>query len=134
MRDALLKGGDSGASIVPGKPDESPLLRRLTHEDDPGMPYKKDKLSAATIALFRQWILEGAPYDRPLFGDAGEAAGGEMIVKDSDRRFWSFAPLRRIQIADDSGCRVGANAGRSFHPRRQEVQEAKSAPEARGRR
>ena len=97
-RDALLKGGDSGASIIPGKPDESPLLRRLTHEDDPGMPYKKDKLSAPTIALFRQWILEGRRHDQPLSAMPAKQASGEMIVKDSDRQFWSFAPLRRIQI------------------------------------
>ena len=96
-RNALLKGGDSGASIVPGMPDESALYRRLTHEDDPGMPYKKDKLPAATIALFRQWIVEGAPYDGPLATSPTKSAASEMIVKASDRRFWSFAPLRKTE-------------------------------------
>src|SRR5918994_1682835 len=36
-REGLLRGGDSGPSIVPGKPKESPLLEALRHEG-PEMP------------------------------------------------------------------------------------------------
>jgi hypothetical protein len=32
-RAALLKGGKSGAAIVPGKPAESLLIRRITQDD-----------------------------------------------------------------------------------------------------
>jgi hypothetical protein len=33
-RDALLKGGDSGPAIVPGKPDDSLVLKALSHEGE----------------------------------------------------------------------------------------------------
>src|SRR5215218_11337217 len=31
-RAGVLKGGDSGPAVVPGKPDESPMLDALRHE------------------------------------------------------------------------------------------------------
>jgi hypothetical protein len=129
-RNALLKGGDSGPSIVPGKPDESPLFRRLTHEDDPGMPYKREKLPAPTIALFRQWIIEGAPYDQPLATTPAKQPGGERIVKDSDRRFWSFAPLQKTEpptIQDATWARTPVDR---FIRAAQESKNLTPAPEA----
>src|SRR6266545_3987529 len=33
-RDALRKGGDSGPGLVPGKPEQSLLLRALRHADE----------------------------------------------------------------------------------------------------
>jgi mono/diheme cytochrome c family protein len=54
------------AAIVPGKPDESEILRRiLSHDADEVMPppkAKKPKLTSAQIDLLRQWITEGAGY------------------------------------------------------------------------
>jgi mono/diheme cytochrome c family protein len=56
-----LAGGDSGAAIRPGKPTESPLLRKVT-SDDPAeqMPPKGGRLSAAEVATLRDWIAQGA--------------------------------------------------------------------------
>src|SRR4051812_11002972 len=45
-RPALLKGGDGGPAVVPGKPDESPLIRAVRYDhDDLQMP-PKQKLPA----------------------------------------------------------------------------------------
>ena len=59
---------DEGAAIVPGKPEESALLRRLTTTDpDLVMPPPdsgKKKLSPKEVTLIRQWIAEGAPWSR----------------------------------------------------------------------
>src|SRR5690606_13116951 len=52
-------------AIVPGKPDQSELLRRLTaHDLDERMPPAASKLtvSAAEIAVLRRWIEGGAEY------------------------------------------------------------------------
>lgn len=59
---ALRTGGDSGPSLVAGKPDESLLLKTIlgTHDDISRMPYKKPPLSDAQIGLIRTWIAEGA--------------------------------------------------------------------------
>src|SRR5438309_5881249 len=59
-REAALRGGAKGAAIVPGKADESALLRRLTGATQPVMPLGA-KLKDSEIAIIRQWIEEGAP-------------------------------------------------------------------------
>ena len=57
-----------GAAIVPGKPDESILLRRVTATAaDTVMPPPdsgKHAVTAAEAALLRQWIAEGAHYEK----------------------------------------------------------------------
>ena len=63
-RDALLKGGDSGAAVVPGKPEASLLITSLSHADeDLKMPPAKHggKLSDSVIADFTEWVNRGVP-------------------------------------------------------------------------
>ena len=47
-REGIRKGGESGAVIVAGKPDESPLIHALRHEEGLEMP-PKEKLTDAQI-------------------------------------------------------------------------------------
>jgi mono/diheme cytochrome c family protein len=65
-RDAMLKGGEGGASLKPGSPDESPLLKRvkLAPEDDDHMPPKKsgEPLTTEEIDALAKWIAAGAPW------------------------------------------------------------------------
>ena len=58
---ALLKGSDSGKVITPGKSSVSHLVRRLTGEEFPRMPYGGPVLSASEVGVIRQWIDSGAP-------------------------------------------------------------------------
>lgn len=66
VRDAALKGGDSGAAaIVPTKPDESELIRRITSTDPDAVmppPSHNKPLSAKEIEILRQWVADGAKY------------------------------------------------------------------------
>ncbi|MGE3315083.1 MAG: PSD1 and planctomycete cytochrome C domain-containing protein [Planctomycetaceae bacterium] len=86
-RDGLLKGGDSGPSIVPGKTEESLLLEALRH-DGLEMP-PKQKLSDAVIRDFEQWIRIGAPDPRT----APKAQSTSSINIEEGRRFWAFQPV-----------------------------------------
>ncbi len=61
-RDAILKGGDSGPAILPGKPEESLLVRAIRHEDDNLKMPEDGKLSEDQIADLVRWIEQGAPY------------------------------------------------------------------------
>jgi len=65
-RDQAVRPAKSGAlAIVPGKPDESELIKRLvTHDNDDRMPPEKTgkTLNPEQINLFRRWIAQGAPY------------------------------------------------------------------------
>ena len=55
-------------AIVPYKPDESPLIERLTTSDeDERMPPEdsnRPRLSASGVELVRRWIKEGAKFDK----------------------------------------------------------------------
>jgi mono/diheme cytochrome c family protein len=56
-----LAGGISGKLVVPGKPGESYLLRRLRGEgDEDRMPLQRPPLSKKEIAVVARWIEEGA--------------------------------------------------------------------------
>ncbi len=62
---AIMKGGSSGALIVPGKPDESYLYQVASRTEESFMPpwpneVQAQKLTPAQVGLLRQWILEGA--------------------------------------------------------------------------
>src|SRR5262245_47447157 len=59
-RAGLLKGGDTGPAVVPGKPDESLLLRAIRHTDATLRMPPKGKLPAAVVADFQRWIAAGA--------------------------------------------------------------------------
>jgi len=67
IRENVLKGGESGTpAIVPGKPDESELVRRITATaDDEVMPPPRHNkpLSAKQKETLQQWIREGAKYE-----------------------------------------------------------------------
>src|SRR5262249_40880952 len=75
LRAAALKGGDSGAVIVPGDSEHSRIVRRIRGLDgDDQMPKDKDPLTAAQVALIRAWIDQGAVWpEQP----AAEAAASE---------------------------------------------------------
>ena len=56
---------EHGAAIVPGDPEASVLLHRVTHSDvDERMPPAKigKSLTDEQVALLRQWIADGADW------------------------------------------------------------------------
>lgn len=57
----ILKGGESGAVLAPGKPDESLLFEKV--HDGTMPPGKKDRLSEAEVLLIKNWISAGAKAD-----------------------------------------------------------------------
>src|SRR5207244_103973 len=64
--DRIRTGGDSGPVIVPGKSAESEIIRRVMAVNaDDRMPQEADPLPAATIALLRAWIDQGASMPAP---------------------------------------------------------------------
>jgi hypothetical protein len=100
-RELLLKGGDNGPAVDLENPSESLLLLLISHAEEPEMPPKKPKLPATLIAEFSRWVELGAPYDKPLLENIGAVT--ELVVTDSDREFWSFAPLATVttpELAD----------------------------------
>jgi len=98
-REALLRGGENGAVVTPGKPGASVLLRSVRHETDAPMPHKEKKLAEVEIAAIVKWVEAGTPYSRPLSRTGGAAAAtkpaGEFAISDADRQHWAFQPVKR---------------------------------------
>ena len=93
-REAVLKGGDQGVAIVPGKPGDSLLYLAVSHlEKDLAMPPKKPRLPEGTIAAIEKWITLGAAYDQPLL-ERTKVEKSPMQVSDEDRNYWAYAPLQ----------------------------------------
>jgi len=67
IREEALKSGESGeTAIVPGKPEQSEVIKRIFSEDpDDIMPSKEahKTLTAAQKELFRRWVAQGAHYE-----------------------------------------------------------------------
>jgi len=59
---SLNQGGDKGATLKPGDPEGSLLVKLIEGRAKPVMPPKDEpRVSAAELALLRQWIADGAP-------------------------------------------------------------------------
>ena len=88
-REGWRKGGDSGPSIVSGKPNDSLLIKALRHEDGLEMP-PKGKLSDDVINDFVKWVEMGAP--DPRKGGPVKIIKREIDIK-AGQQFWSFKPI-----------------------------------------
>lgn len=104
-REGMLRGGDSGPVLVPGKPDDSPIYTRaIPHDGDPPeMPEKGTPLSETESDALRKWI------------DAGANWPVNSVLRErskADATFWS---LQAISDVVPPEC-PDAPQGWSHHP------------------
>ena len=92
-REGLLRGGESGAALVPGKASESLILSALRHESLE-MPPKK-KLSKEVVQDFLQWIEGGAP--DPRTGES-VAQGPVSMNIEKGREHWAFQAPKKGSV------------------------------------
>ena len=104
-RASLLRGGESGPSIIPGKPDESLLIQRIDAGEMPPLglqrPYAVRPVTSAELEKLRQWIAAGAPEGRE---EVLKVDGGpDPLVSEEDRKFWSLQPPKRPKVPEVKG-------------------------------
>jgi len=92
-REVILKGGDRGPAIVPGKPEDSLLIKAIGHADKLKMP-PTGKLTAAEIEKLKRWVAEGAKW--PNAAKTAIATGDKFQPSDAHRKWWAFQPVRAI--------------------------------------
>ncbi|HJN10767.1 MAG TPA: PSD1 and planctomycete cytochrome C domain-containing protein [Pirellulaceae bacterium] len=101
-RVAMLKGGESDAALVPGKPAESLLVEAIAYEGLEMPP--SGQLNAAQIRLLVRWIEMGAPWPE----GSGESLSTAARISDEDRSYWAFRPVgnpKPPDVNDGNWCR-----------------------------
>jgi hypothetical protein len=93
-RDSVLKGGDSGAAIVPGKPDASPMIDAVNYRGLEMPP--TGKLNQREIAALVEWVKMGAPWPQEQ-PSASASRRGDFTITDEDRRYWAFQAVGNPQ-------------------------------------
>lgn len=92
----LLKGGERGRAIVPGKPEESLLIRALSHGDVELQMPPKEKLPADELAAITDWVRRGAfwPGERAVADPDVDADSDSLSASFTEEQlaFWSFQP------------------------------------------
>jgi hypothetical protein len=86
----MLRGGRSGAGIVPGKPEESVLWEKIESDE---MPEGPKKLSAVQKATIKSWILQGAKTAKAEPDDPAAAR-----FSDDELNHWAFQPVQAQKV------------------------------------
>jgi hypothetical protein len=92
--ESLMKGGKSGADIVPGNPPESTLVLRIMGEEGARMPPGQNPLGEGAIAKITQWVKEGAVLDK------GFEAGAPMAKYAASPEDLRKAELAKLPAAE----------------------------------
>ena len=87
-REALLRGGRRGPALVPGKPEQSLLVRAIRHEEI-AMPMG-GQLAPAEVTAIADWVRGGAVW--PATPATGKAEGRYARLV---REHWAFQPVKR---------------------------------------
>ena len=89
-REVLLKGGASGAAIVPGDPEKSLLIQAVRRTGDLQMPPEAE-LTAEQVAVLEHWVKRGALWTT---GDAKSVDQRER----ARHNHWAFQPVGKPSL------------------------------------
>ena len=89
------RGGDLGPAVIPGKSDESLVIKAVRRGDDTLQMPPEDQLTRQQIADLEQWIEDGA-FD-PREGSVDAPATSSIDIEEG-RLFWAFVPSRFSEL------------------------------------
>ncbi|MGK0189783.1 MAG: hypothetical protein ACI9R3_005601 [Verrucomicrobiales bacterium] len=91
MRTSALRGGESGAAVVPGNADDSLMWKHVNTGEMP--PKKKQPLTEEQKQALQEWIAAGAPYPK---------GGIDYFAQSTSDRagydWWALQPVTRPQV------------------------------------
>lgn len=98
-RPGLRSGGESGAAVVPGRPDKSLLLEAIQYQSLEMPP--KQKLPDHVIADFVTWVKMGAPdpRDHPPTAKTAAQESWRSILKERSQ-WWSLQRIAQVSPPD----------------------------------
>ncbi|MCC9606161.1 PSD1 and planctomycete cytochrome C domain-containing protein [Blastopirellula sp. JC732] len=122
--DGMLQGGESGAALVPGKPDESLLIDAINYTSYEMPP--TGQMSADSIEILTRWVKMGAPWPE---ADSNLIRTSDKSFTDEDRSWWAIQPVEDPAVPD-AGHDWARNEIDHFVARKLEQSGLKPAPEA----
>ncbi|MCA9084192.1 MAG: DUF1549 domain-containing protein [Planctomycetaceae bacterium] len=92
----LLAGGESEeAAVIPGKPEDSNLMKQIQLVDgSAAMPPKGKPLDSSEVEIIQAWILQGAVDDTP-------ASAVKQITKDNPPIYTSAPTVTSLDFSPD---------------------------------
>lgn len=108
-QDFILKGGEDGKVIIPGRADESDLIDRilLPKDDEDHMPPKeKAQLSKQDIDLLHWWVSNGADFTKKVneFSQPDKIKLALLALQSGEIKEEAIAselPVKPVEPADD---------------------------------
>lgn len=92
-KEGMLRGGDTGPSVVPGNVEKSLLIRAIAYADEDLQMPPKEKLPSSVISDFVVWIKMGAPV--PV-SDGTKTAKG--YKNPAAANHWAFKPVTHPEV------------------------------------
>lgn len=123
LRRLIEQGGDSGAAVVAGQPEQSELLARMLAGE---MPPEEVALRPTTneLATIEAWIASGAI----AIGPEPEDLDPDLVITPQERDYWAFRPIHRPALPRVQTTELADNAIDRFLLRRLEEHELTLAP------
>jgi hypothetical protein len=91
-REHALKGGKSGAVIVPGDPAKSRLALAVSYNDAKLKMPPSGKLPDADVEALSTWIKDGA-----VWPDTSKVLPTQYIITKEQRAYWAYQPVANPQ-------------------------------------
>lgn len=95
-RASLLKGGETGPAVVPGKPEASLLIKAVHYKSEELKMPPKGKLKDSEIADLEKWIKEGAVWPHSATGETKTDPQAPLFTEEQ-KKFWAFQPIQKPQ-------------------------------------
>ena len=92
----LIAGGKAGASIVPGKPEQSLLITAVKYQDNDLKMPPEERLSKQQIADLVAWIKMGAPH--PDSDGRGPKPQVGLADIEKGKQFWAFQAPKKSEL------------------------------------
>ncbi len=90
-----LRGGDSGAAIVPGKPGESLLVKAINYVDFEMPP--KSRLPEGEVAILTEWVKRGAPWSTGKDDPARDLKPDTFPLAERKAKHWAWKPIAHVE-------------------------------------
>ena len=93
--EGVKKGAASGPAVIPGDPENSPLITAVHYDGGTKMP-PTGKLDASEIETLTEWVKMGAPWTTAKTVETAKNAS--YIISPAQKSFWSFKPIVRPAV------------------------------------